>query len=358
MVWAHESATRSPWSLSQSGMPMAAADFLPEHGPADLQHPSQEALPAYEAKLAELFGVRPERVIATLGASGGMLVAALRWFGAGSRVLAEVPSYEPVRALPALLGADVRYLRRRLEHGWQPDPDEAARELARGAGPGHVFVTNLHNPSGALTPRERMQALAAAAGRAGGVLVSCEVYMEYVPAARRVHAFELAPNGVSIGSLTKAYGLGPLRLGWIVLGEALAAERARLQDLAYLAWVDPPTATLRAGVAALGRLPELLQPLAVVARESRPPWERWLASTPGVEAVVPEFGIIAFPRVAEAPDTVALGEHLAAEHRVDVVPGEFFGAPGHVRVGCGVPRATLEEGLARLARGIAAFRGR
>lgn len=356
MVWAHTESSRSPWSLSQSGMPMADPSFLPERGFADLQQPSQEALGRYEAKLAELFDVAPERVIATLGASGGMLVAALRWFRPGSRVVVEVPSYEPVRALPAWLGAEVRYLRRRLEDGWQPDPDAAAAELARGPGPGHVFVTNLHNPTGVHSDRERIAALGRAAARAGGVLVSCEVYMEYVPAARRVHAFEAAPNGVSIGSLTKAYGLGPLRLGWIVLGEALAARRAEVQDMAYLAWVDPPTVALRAGSAALERLAELLQPLARVARESRPPWERWLASTDGVEAVVPEFGIIAFPRVAGVADTVALGAFLAREHQVDVVPGEFFGAPGYVRVGCGVPRATLEEGLARLARGIAAYR--
>ena len=50
-------------------------------------------------------------------------------------------------------------------------------------------------------------------------------------------------------------------------------------------------------------------------------------------------------------DTRALAEHLAREHGVDVVPGEFFGLPGHLRVGCGVPAATLEEGLARLSAG-------
>jgi aspartate/methionine/tyrosine aminotransferase len=219
-----------------------------------------------------------------------------------------------------------------------------------------VFLANLHNPTGVLLERDRMVAIARAAERAGGCLVSCEVYMEYVPNERRVHAFELAPNGISIGSLTKAYGLGPLRIGWIVLGEALAKDRAHFVDMAYLAYVDPPTATLRAARLALDRLQDLLRPLATVQRESRPIWERWLRSTPGIASTVPEFGIIAFPRIEGVEDTLALAEFLARGHEVDAVPGEFFGLPGHLRVSCGVPAATLETGLARLAAGIREFR--
>jgi aspartate/methionine/tyrosine aminotransferase len=362
MVWAHQSAVRSAFTLTQSGMPLADPAFLDALGPLDIGHPSREALPALEARLAELFGVDPSRVLVALGATGGMHLAAMRFFRPGVRVVADVPSYEPFRALPMYFGADLRPLRRRPEDGWQVDPGEVRALLARpgsgGAAPGHVFLANLHNPTGALLERDRMVAIAREAERAGGCLVSCEVYMEYVPNARRVHAFELAPNGISIGSLTKAYGLGALRIGWILLGEGLAAERPHLVDMAYLGYVDPPTATMRAARLALDRLPELLAPLRTIERESRPIWERWLRGTAGVASTVPEFGIIAFPRIEGVEDTLALAEFLAREHQVDVVPGEFFGLPGHIRVSCGVPAATLAEALARLARGIDAFRRR
>ena len=369
MVWAHTNATRSSWSLSQSGMPLAEPSFLDALGRFDLGHPAQEALPELEGRLAELFGVDRERVIVAMGASGGMHLCALRYFRPGARVVADVPSYEPFRSLPMYLGADFRPVRRRLEDGWQIDPGEirgllgtsrtGIRSPAGSDGtPGHVFLANLHNPTGAFLGRERMAALARVAERAGGNLISCEVYMEYVPNERRVHAFEVAPNGISIGSLTKAYGLGPMRIGWIVLGEGLARERQHLLDMAYLTYVDPPTASLRAGRLALDRLTQLLQPVRVIEQESRPMWERWLSGTEGIRCVVPEFGIIAFPRIEGVEDTIALSEFLAREHQVDAVPGEFFGLPGHLRIGCGVPPATLEEGLARLGRGIAAFRAR
>ena len=104
MVWAHTSAVRSAYTLTQSGMPLADPGFLDVLGRLDIGHPSREALPAVEAKLAELFGVDPARIVVALGATGGMHLAAQRLFRPGTRVVADVPSYEPFRALPKYIG--------------------------------------------------------------------------------------------------------------------------------------------------------------------------------------------------------------------------------------------------------------
>jgi aspartate/methionine/tyrosine aminotransferase len=357
MTWAHTSANRTDHPLSQSGMPQADPEFLAGLERAiDLDHPARY-LPALEASIAQRYGVPRERVMVTVGATGGMFLAAAAWFRPGTRVVTDVPSYEPFRELPRFFGADVIEIERRPENGWTMDPAAVGRALERGRGPGHVFLANPHNPTGVLLDAPTMTAIAREAERAGGLLVSCDIYMEYVPSsARPPWAFACAPNAVTIGSLTKAYGLGALRVGWIVLGEGLAAERTKLVDCAYLSYVDPPTASLRSGSAAMAKLGELIEPVRAVERESRPIWARWLATTEGIECVVPEHGIIAFPRVVGVDDTLALCDHLATQHGVDVVPGEFFGKPGHVRIGCGVPAAKLKEGLARIERGIASFR--
>jgi len=358
MFWAHHEGFQSPWCLSQSGMPVPETSFLDGVG-IDVAHPCVEAQPAVEARLGELFGVPAERVQVMVGASSAMHMAATCWFGPGTRVVAETPSYTPMLQLPRRFGADVRVLERRLEEGFLVDPEEVGSLLASGTGPGHVFLTNLHNPSGCLMEAERVAAIAERAARAGGILVSNEVYMEFLPNERRVHAFALAPNAVSIGGLTKAYGLGGLRVGWVIFGEGFdEAARRAFVDATYLAYVDPPTPSLVGARRALDHLELLSQPIRRVEAESRPHWERWLRETPGIRAHVPEFGLIAFPRVEGVDDTAALVEHLQREHQVDVVPGEYFGAPGHLRVGCGVPEATLQEGLERLSAGIEAWRAK
>jgi aspartate/methionine/tyrosine aminotransferase len=285
-----------------------------------------------------------------------MHLAAARWFRHGTRVVVDRPSYEPFRALPAHFGAQTVEIARRLEDGWSLDPAAVRAALVGAKGAGHVFFANLHNPTGARSKAGDLREMAAAAADHGGKLVVCEVYMEYAPAAERLHAFQIAPNGVSIGSLTKAYGLGPLRAGWMVLGEEAAKERESLIDTLYLDYVDPPTQPLRAYARALEQLEALARPIGKVEAESRPIWERWLRETEGVKAHVPGRGIIAFPRIEGVKDTRALCEFLVREHQVDVVPGEFFGEPGHIRVGCSLPPPLLEAGLKRLADGIRAFR--
>jgi aspartate/methionine/tyrosine aminotransferase len=156
--------------------------------------------------------------------------------------------------------------------------------------------------------------------------------------------------------LTKAYGLGSLRIGWIALGEGLVRERHVLDDMAALGWVYPPTVTLRAGTLAFAHMEALLEPVARVRSTNRPLWERWLEETEGVEAFVPEHGLIAFPRLSGIGDTLDFSEYLVREHEVDVVPGEFFGMAGHIRVGYGLAPEKLAPALERLARGIRAYR--
>ena len=355
MFWAREESFNSPYCLSQSGMPTPDDGFL-DGLEFEIEHPAAEVGPALQAKLAERFAIPEGRVLVTIGASSAMHILAMRWFRGGARVATETPSYEALRALPELFGGRVLPLSRRGEDGWQVEPDRVRRVLAEGSGPGHVFVTNLHNPSGVLIDAERIRGIAAEAERAGGILISSEVYMEYVPEGKRVHAFELAPNAVSLGSLTKAYGLGALRVGWMVLGEGLAGELTSLLDYSFLGYVDPPTPSLQAGIRALEQLELLRRPIEEVTARSRPAWERWLRETPGITATVTEHGIIAFPKVEGVTDTRALVRHLQEEHGVDVVPGEFFGLRGHLRVGCGVDEETITEGLVRLRRGIETFR--
>jgi len=96
----------------------------------------------------------------------------------------------------------------------------------------------------------------------------------------------------------------------------------------------------------------------VLTASVRPLWTKWLRETPGVRAFVPDHGIIAFPRIEGVADTFALAEYLVKEHEVGVVPGEFFGMAGHVRVGCGLSADVMPEALARLTRGIAAWQAR
>jgi len=357
MFWAQTEAWASAYSLAVSGMPAPDQALVQDGSPLDLGPAPVDALPQLRARLGELFQVAPERVIVGLGASGVMHLLAMRFFP-GAHVLTEIPSYEPFRTLSAFYGTSHGVLERRFEDGFRL-PIEQVDELLskRGKRPGHLFLCSPHNPTGVITEPEELVRLADCAARAGGVFISNESYMEFAPLGERVHAFALAPNAISIGTLTKAYGLGSLRIGWAILGEGLLDEALPLKDHGFLVCADPPTPCLRAAHVALGRIPQLLQPARLLEQNCRPHLERWLADCPAVDGKLGRLGLTAFPRVHGVEDTRALARYLARDFEVDVVPGEFFGCAGHIRVGYGVPEATLLEALARLDQGLAAYPG-
>lgn len=357
MAFARTESFSTPCVLSQSGMPAPEPAELGEPEPIDPGF-GGEVQAALEARLAERLGVEPRRVIATVGASAAMNVLAMRYFRGAGRVAVEIPSYEALRALPPLFGAELALVERRAEDGWRLDPGAVEARLEGCRGAGSAFLTNTHNPTGALSGAEEIRATAEIAARAGGILLCTEVYMEFLPAAERVQAFLEAPNAVSVGSLTKAYGMGGLRVGWIALGEGLARDREGIEDMIFLSYVDPPTTAMRGGLRALDRLDALRERYLRFARESRPHLIRWLAETEGVEGSLAEHGLIAFPRILGVGDTFELRRHLAREHGVDVMPGEFFGAPGHIRVGFGQPEECVRQGLERLTEGIRSYRDR
>jgi aspartate/methionine/tyrosine aminotransferase len=75
-----------------------------------------------------------------------------------------------------------------------------------------------------------------------------------------------------------------------------------------------------------------------------------------VTGVLPEYGCIAFPRLAGLEDTQSFSAWLADRHGVIVVPGELFRAPGHVRIGFALPAPELERALGNFTRGLKEYR--
>jgi aspartate/methionine/tyrosine aminotransferase len=344
-----------PFNLTQSGMPAADVDVFADLPPLDLSHALARELPEVRERIAARYGAGADRVFVTAGASGAMSVAASALFRPGARVAVETPSYEPLRALPRRAGSEVREVERHPRDGWAIDVGRVERELA-GARVGHVSITTPNNPTGARTPAADLVRLAEIAARCRGVLLSNETYEEFVPPELAVRAARLAPNAISLGTLTKAYGLGALRVGWIVLGEGLGALRSEFTDALYLDCVDIPTLSLRAARTALDRLTRLREPLERLERDSKPLFRKWLESHVRLRGRVSEHGLVTFVEVPGVDDTLALGRHLADTEQLGVVPGEFFGRAGFLRVGFGSPPERLRESLARLDRGLANFR--
>jgi aspartate/methionine/tyrosine aminotransferase len=146
----------------------------------------------------------------------------------GDRVIVTFPGYQSLYEIAAAAGATVeRWTPEESAAGWWFDPGKL-ETLARG-GAKAIVVNFPHNPTGALPTPAEWAAVVKTAESASAILVSDEMYrgLEYEPARRLAPGAVACERGVSVGGLSKAYGLPGLRVGWLATRDRAAREAAQ-----------------------------------------------------------------------------------------------------------------------------------
>jgi PHD/YefM family antitoxin component YafN of YafNO toxin-antitoxin module len=104
------------------------------------------------------------------------------------------------------------------EHGWRPDLDFLADSVRNNTR--LIVINNPHNPTGYLMSETELDSVVELAVKHGIILFSDEVYrlLEYEEQDRLKPACELYDNAVTLGVMSKSYGLAGLRIGWVATG--------------------------------------------------------------------------------------------------------------------------------------------
>lgn len=343
MRWAKRHLTGfTPRNLGMSGIPgLTAADVAPA-GPTPYWLPEGEyGDPELRAALAAREGVPADHVFVSGGSSLANFLVYLA-VARGASVAVETPAYEALLRLPDAVGARTTTFRRDVARGWRLDP--ASVRAAVGPGTRLVVVTDLHNPTGVRLDDEDRALLLEEAGRVGALVLVDEVYRE-LDLVVRPTAAKADPRIVVTNSLTKAHGLGGLRVGWIVADPAVVESVAGWNDLVNPAHPVPSLAVAKAYLPQADRRVAATRAL-VADRLARA--DAWVASRADVGWTRPHGGISGFLRLPPGTDGAAFAAYADRAHGVRVIPGAFFQAPDHVRISFGLPPADLDAALAAL----------
>ena len=347
MHWA-KTHPRTRFDLATSGIPpIALADLGAVWEDLALEPPRGYGYAPLSEAISARYGVSAEHVVTAAGTSGANHLAMAALLDRGDDVVCETPGYEPLGTLAAHLGAHVRTVERRAERGFAIDPDDLARALSPRTR--LVVLSNLHNPSSAAIDEPTLRALGDLAGRVGATVLVDEVYLDA--------AFERAPPSaagldgpfVVTSSLTKVYGISGLRAGWIVASPELARRMWRLKDLFGVNDAHPAE---RLALSALARLEDLAARARRILDANRRVWNEFVARHADYLAVEPQpWGTTSFPRLRRT-DGDTLAAVLSERYETTIVPGRYFGAPRHVRVGLCCDPETFPEALERLQRAL------
>jgi aspartate/methionine/tyrosine aminotransferase len=345
MFWA-KTCSKSRFNLATSGVGPFPLTELP--CPAlEINGDSAYGFAPLRRAIAEKCGADPDCVVTAMGTSMANHLAMAALVDPGDEVLIEHPAYELLISAALYLGAIVKRFPRTEESGYALDPVAIHRTITPKTK--LIVVTNLHNPSSALTPDSVLREIGDLAGSIGAHVLVDEVYLDavYEGAPRTSH--HLGPEFIVTNSLTKVYGLSGLRCGWILAEPDLARAMWRLNDLFGVVPAHPAELI---SVAAFAHLDRIRERARKVVEADRAALAEFLDCQSSVSAPRTEFGTTALLRLRRGNVDEFL-ERLRGEYETTAVPGRFFEMPDHFRIGIGVNTEMFREGLRRLASALA-----
>jgi aspartate/methionine/tyrosine aminotransferase len=236
------------------------------------------------------------------------------------------------------------------ERGWAPDLGELAEAVTDQTR--LIAVCNPNNPTGRILTEAEMDAIVAAAARVGAWLLSDEVYAgaERLTDEETPSFWGRYDKVLIQHSLSKAYGLPGLRIGWTVTQSGLRNELWRRHEYTV---IGPTYLSDRLAQIALSpeKRPAILQRTHDYIRRGFPVLDGWLEDHGDAFSMIPpQAAAIAFVRYNMDMNSTELVERLIREQSVLIVPGDHFGLDHYLRISFGLPHDYLHAGLDRIHR--------
>jgi aspartate/methionine/tyrosine aminotransferase len=290
-------------------------------------------------------GITPDQILVHSGAEEAIFNFMHANLHAGDHIIVHWPCYQSLYEVAASIGCEVTNWTAREENGWRPDMDELKAALRPNTRA--VVVNTPHNPTGYLMTKSDYEELNRLSQQKGFWLFSDEVYREseHDPARRLPSACSINPLAVSLGVVSKTYGLPGLRIGWIATQNREVYERmAVMKD--YTTICSSAPSELLAEIALKHREALAARNRGIIAENMHQLDAFFAAHGDRFAWVRPQAGSIAFPRLLEG-DIDEFCHNLVTQSGVLLLPGTLFGDSGnHFRIGFG--RLNMPEALAKL----------
>ena len=214
-----------------------------------------------------------------------------------------------------------------------------------------IAVCNPNNPTGRIMTETEMDRIVELASRHNSWLLADEVYR----GAERC-TDEVAPSFygrydrvIAVGSMSKAYGLPGLRIGWLAASSDVLDQMWARHE--YIAISATMLANKLAAVAMQPNVREqILARTRAYIRNGYPVFQAWMDEQSGLFSLTPPAAsAVAFVKYSLDINSSEFARRLQSEQSVLIVPGDHFDLDQHVRISFGLPQEYLTAGLERIA---------
>ena len=344
------------YNLSESGVhPILLRELLGDD-PArldqlldtDLNYPYVNGIPELRQNIARLYnGAAPDNVLVTIGAIEANYIATRTLLSPGDEIVMMLPNYLQIWGISRNHDYRIKTFTLREEAGWAPDLAELEDKVS--ADTKVIAICNPNNPTGYVLTETEMDRIVAVAEQVGAWIIADEVYRgaERIADRETPSFYGRYDRVIAVGSMSKAYGLPGLRIGWTVGPEKMLDQFRRRHE--YITICATMLSNRLAAIAlSPGVRPRLIERGRRCIRNGYPILEKWMAGHQDLFAYTPpQAAAIAFVRYHLTINSTRLMERLAKEKRVLIVPGDHFNMDQFVRISFGLSEDYLTAGLNR-----------
>lgn len=282
----------------------------------------------------------PDQIAVTNGASEANFAVVASLVGPNDYVVVEHPNYPSLYEVPKSLSRRVDFLHLTFEEKFKPNLEKLESLIT----PQTKLVTLTHpnNPTGSMITEKMLHEIVEIVETHNAYLLFDETYRGLSFKKTLPPAATLSPHAISITSMSKAYGLSGIRIGWVATDKSIIDRvRAVREQVTICNCVISEEITK----AVLQRKQAFLKNVRQKVAINYGIIKEWMENQEHLEWVPPEGGVICFPRLKIDAPTDNLCRMLVKKYRTFVVPGYCFEMSRHFRIGFGGETNELKTGL-------------
>ncbi|KAK0538614.1 hypothetical protein OC842_001246 [Tilletia horrida] len=368
--WMDEWQPRCEWDLAETCCSSLTVQEVLDFAGKDLSElpkkrlvygdiPGSVALRTHIASLYDAAaGIGADNVLVTQGAIGANFLVLLSLVGAGTPVVVAHPTYQQLYDAPKAFGGKVTLWKQTSDQDWRHEVDKLVPLLTRETA--LVVINNPKNPTGTHMSKAELEGVVKAVKEHASpecIILSDEVYsplfhslgpgQEAPPSMLQVAAELGYKNVIATGSLSKAYALAGLRVGWIASPRTDLLKLfsdTRNYNVISVSGLDDYIASIALEPQTRKKI---MQRNIELATGNRTRLESFLKET-GLRWIPTTSGTTALIELPTGTNDVDFCRRLAKQEKVLLCPGSYFDYPGWVRLGYVNSADEIEGGLKRL----------
>lgn len=291
-----------------------------------------------------------ENILCFAGASEGIFAANTVLLDRDSHAIVVTPNYQSHETLPLAM-CKATGVPLDPEDGWSLDIDRVADAIRPNTR--LVTINFPHNPTGAILPLERYEALISLCRKHGIYILHDEIFNGLGPtdATHLPFIADVYERGLSLGVMSKSYGLPGLRIGWIACQDRdVLSKMERMKH--YLSICNSGPSEHLAGIA-LNNRDRILARNCAIVDENLPKWDAFFDRFPDLfDWQRPDGSCMAFPRYKGADGVENFARSLVEDAGVLLLPSTIYrsdlGPTPNDRFRLGFGRSGLDDGLAAM----------